>query len=143
MTWRFAVVVLAACAASSSSSAQAAFRAPARSEIVERNPKRLDAVQLLVQPVSNNSQRVRFEWDQVPGATQYVLSGKWTSVPSWTIHSGEYRVTQKVATSWDDEKVRFEVTLPAGNHSWEVVALFRSVSSGDFEHPTLRSFEIK
>ena len=126
-----------------SASAQAALRASASREAVERNPRRLDVVQLLDQPSPNGSERVRFQWDQVPGATEYVLSGKWTSHPSWTIHSSEHRVTQKTASEWNAEKVLFELTLPAGNHSWELVAVFRSSTSGDFEHPTSKSFEIR
>jgi hypothetical protein len=118
--------------------AQAAHPEPAF-----RNPRKLDAVQLLDQRTPNNSIRVRFEWDPVPGATEYILSGKWTSARSWTIHSEEYRVNQKAATQWSEEKVAFEASLPAGNHSWQLVAVFRSLASGDWEHPTLKSFEIK
>ena len=108
-----------------------------------RNPRKLEAVQLLDQRTANNSIRVRFEWDPVPGATEYILSGKWTAARSWTIHSEEYRVNQKAATQWNDDKVSFETSLPAGNHSWQLVAVFRSLASGDWEHPTLKSFEIK
>lgn len=118
-------------------------QAPRSADGAERNPRRLDAVQLLDQRVPGNSVRVRFEWDHVPGVTQYILSGKWTTPPSWTIHAGEYRVTQKIAADWNDEKVSFEVRLPAGNHSWQLVAVGRSATSGDFEHPTLKSFEIR
>ena len=114
-----------------------------RAETRERNPQRLDAVQLLEQRTSSNALRVRFEWDNVPGATQYVLMGKWTTPPSWTVRASEFRVTPQLAKQWDDEKVLFEVLLPAGNHSWQVVAVFRSITSSDFGHPTLKSFEIK
>lgn len=143
ITWlRVAIVVASVSVATSSASAQA-LPAAARTDARERNPRHLDAVQLLEQRASNNALRVRFEWDRVPGATQYVLSGRWTSPPSWAVHTGEFRVTPASAKQWDDEKVLFDVTLPAGNHSWEVVAVFRSASSGDFEHPTIKSFEIK
>ena len=108
-----------------------------------RNPRKLDAVELLDQRTSNNSIRIRFEWDPVPGATEYILSGKWTSPRAWTLHSEEYRVNKKVALQWNEDKVSFEATLPAGNHSWQLVAVFRSLASGDWEHPTLKSFEIK
>ena len=52
-------------------------------------------------------------------------------------------MNQKAATLWSEEKVVFEASLPAGNHSWQLVAVFRSLASGDWEHPTLKSFEIK
>ncbi len=136
---RQAVVIAFLIGATSSASAQAAAHPESR----ERNPHKLDAVQMLDQRAANNSIRVRFEWDQVPGATEYVLSGKWTSSRSWTIHASEYRVNQKVATQWKDDKVSFETLLPAGNHSWQLVAVFSSLASGDWEHPTTKSFEIK
>ena len=124
-------------------SAQGDAQAAAHAEAALRNPRKLDAVQLLDQRTPNNSIRVRFEWDPVPGATEYILSGKWTSSRAWTIHSEEYRVNPKVAALWNDDKVSFETSLPPGNHSWQLVAVFRSLASGDWEHPTLKSFEIK
>ena len=136
-------IVAALTAASSAVFAQATPAAASRAAAAERNPRRLEVVQLLDQRAPGNLPRVRFQWDQVPGATQYILSGKWTTPPSWTIHSGEYRVTQKIAAEWNDEKVSFEASLPAGSHSWQLVAMTRSATSGDFEHPALKSFEIK
>lgn len=134
----------ALCAAANSSGAQAAsLRAGSRSDALVRNPAHFEAVQLLDQHPLANAFRVRFEWDQVSGATQYVLSGRWTTPPSWTMHSTEFRVTRGAAKEWGDERVSFDVTLPRGNHTWELVAVFRSIDSGDFEHPTLKSFEIK
>ena len=137
-----ALVIASASIAAFDANAQASG-AVSRGEAQERNPRRLDAVQLLEQRQSNNAARVRFEWDHVPGATQYVLIGKWTTPQSWTVRSAEYRVTRKDAKRWDDEAVLYDVVLPSGNHSWQVVALFRSAASGDFGHPTLKSFEIK
>jgi len=140
---RFLVIVLGSMIAAAPAFAQSASGTAARVNATEKNPRRLEVVQLLDQRASGNLPRVRFEWDPVRGATQYILTGKWTTPPSWTIHSGEYRVTQKVASEWNDEKVSFEITLPAGSHSWQLIALSRSAASGDFEHPTLKSFEIK
>lgn len=139
---RIAIVVAGAFIAANDVNAQA-LRAVSRTDSQERNPKHLEAVQLLEQRTSSNAVRVRFEWDQVPGATQYVLTGKWTTPPSWTVRTTEFRVMPKDAKRWDDETVLFDVVLPAGNHSWQVVAVFRSITSGDFGHPTLKSFEIK
>jgi hypothetical protein len=137
-----AIVIASVSVAAFDANAQA-LRAVSRAESQERNPRHLDAVQLLEQRTSSNAVRVRFEWDHVPGATQYVLTGKWTTPPSWTVRTTEFRVTPKDAKRWDDETVLYDVVLPAGNHSWQVVAVFRSITSGDFGHPTLKSFEIK
>lgn len=109
----------------------------------ERNPRRLDAAPLLGLSTSNTSRRVRFEWDQVPGATEYVLNGKWTTPRSWTVHKTEFHVTRRVARQWDDRRVILDATLPPGNHSWGVVTVFRSGVSGDIEHATMKSFVIR
>lgn len=141
--------VLAALAILVVSTAPHAVRAQApvkhfdRAASASRNPKRLDAVEVLVQAAARGNSRVRFEWDQVPGATEYILTGKWTTPPSWTIRSAEHRVTSRVATHWDAEKVAFEITLPAGSHSWAIVALFGAPTTGDFENPAVRSFDLK
>jgi hypothetical protein len=139
---RIVIAIANVSIAASAASAQA-LRPVSRAELQERNPRHLDAVQLLEQRTSSNAVRVRFEWDNVPGATQYVLTGKWTTAQSWTVSTAEYRVTPKDAKRWGDETVLYDVLLPAGNHSWQVVAVFRSITSGDFGHPTLKSFEIK
>jgi hypothetical protein len=86
---------------------------------------------------------VRFEWDQVPGATEYLLSGQWTSGPSWAMQSREFRVTQRAATSWQPDRVSFDISLPEGSHSWRLVALFGPRDVGDFESPTPVSFDVR
>lgn len=110
---------------------------------VVRNPRRLQAVELLSQHQPGVLPRVRFEWDQVPGAREYLLEGRWTTPPSWTLRTGRYRVTQQIATSWDAQRVRFDVSLPEGHHSWIVVALFGAAGAGDFENPAAFSFELR
>lgn len=142
-TWRRIAIVLASLSLAASLADAQALRTASRTELEQRNPRHLDAVQLLEQKPSNNALRVRFEWDRVPGATQYVLSGKWTSPPSWAVHTGEFHVTAASAKQWDDEKVLFDAVLPPGTHSWQVVAVFQSITSGDFGHPTIKAFEIK
>jgi hypothetical protein len=108
-----------------------------------RNPQRLRAVQVLDQRASGALPRVRFEWDQVPGATQYVLAGQWTTPTAWTVRSREYRVTPRSATAWRGEQVWFEVALPTGAHSWRVTAIFGPNDRGDFLHPAQLSFELR
>jgi hypothetical protein len=107
-----------------------------------RNPQRPKAVMLL-SPRPAGKVNVRFQWDQVRGATQYVLTGRWTTAPSWTVHSAEYHVTPKVASKWSAEEVSFEMLLPSGSHSWEIVALFGGIETADFDRPALLSFEIR
>ena len=110
---------------------------------VVRNPPRLGAVQLLDQQALGVAPRVRFQWDQVPGAVAYVLVGQWTTPTSWTVRSREYRVTPRSATRWKREQVSFEVSLPLGAHSWRVIAIFGPNDAGDFEHPAQLSFELR
>jgi len=114
-----------------------------RGRFVPRNPPRLRALQLLERRVPGSSPRVRFEWDQVTGATEYLLSGQWTSGPSWAMQSREFRVTQRVATSWQPDRVSFDISLPEGSHSWRLVALFGPRDVGDFESPTPVSFDVR
>ena len=117
---------------------------PSPRQEVMRNPHRLAAVQLLAERRPGVAPRVRFEWDQVSGAHEYLLTGRWTNPPSWTVQTGEYRVTPRIATSWDARHVQFDVSLPEGHHSWRVVALFgQRGDAGDFANPTLVSFEIR
>lgn len=110
---------------------------------VIRNPHHLRAVELLAQRRPGVPPRVRFEWDQVTGAREYALTGRWTKPPSWTMQTNDYRVTAQTATSWDAERVQFDVTLPEGHHSWKVVALFGAGGVGDFANPTPFSFELR
>lgn len=110
---------------------------------VIRNPRRLRAVELLAQRRPGVPPRVRFEWDQVPGAHEYLLTGRWTTPPSWTMRTGDYHVTPQIATSWDAQRVQFDVSLPEGHHSWTVVALFGAGNEGDLANPTPFSFELR
>jgi len=107
------------------------------------NPRQLRAMQLLDQRAVGVAARVRFEWDGVAGARRYVLSGRWTSPPSWVIHSATYSVTPRNATAWESHRVAFELSLPEGTHSWSVVALFGTDEHGDFAHPTPVTFEVR
>ena len=115
----------------------------AHGKVVPRNPSTLRASQLLERRAPGTLPRVRFEWDQVRGATQYLLSGQWTTAPSWTVQSREYRVTASVATKWDASHVSFDVSLPEGSHSWRLVALFGPRDIGDFERATPASFDVR
>jgi hypothetical protein len=87
--------------------------------------------------------RVRFEWERVPGSSSYVLKGQWTDSQSWAVRSQEYRVTQRNASSWDGDRVTFEVSLPEGNHSWTIVAVFGPNDMGDYESPARFSFTLR
>lgn len=109
---------------------------------VVRNPRQLRAVELLTQRRPGVAPRVRFEWDQVAGAHEYLLTGRWTRPPSWTMQTGDYHVTPQTATSWGAQRVQFDVSLPDGHHSWTVVALFGAGNVGDFANPTPFSFEL-
>jgi hypothetical protein len=86
---------------------------------------------------------VRFEWDQVEGAREYVLTGRWTSPPSWAIEKREFRVKAANATTWDAHRVAFEVALPEGSYSWALVTMFGPKGNGDFANPTLLSFDVR
>ena len=110
-----------------------------------RNPRELKAVELLARRRPGVPPRVRFEWDQVAGAHEYLLRGRWTTPTSWAVQTTDYRVTRKTATSWGGagQQVEFDVTLPEGHHSWVVVALFGTEGVGDFASPTGLSFELR
>lgn len=90
---------------------------------IARRDHPLKAVQLLEYRPVGADVRVRFEWDQVRGAREYWLLGRWTGAVSWTIHTRDYRVTSTTATTWTGERVTLEVALPQGNHSWRLVAV--------------------
>lgn len=121
---------------------------------VRHNPHGLHATATLEHRPPGTPTPVRFEWEQVPGAREYLLSGRWTSPPSWAVQRREYRVTSRNAASWTARSVAFETALPEGNHSWGLVALFGarlathdtgSVSPrlvGDFANPTTLSFDV-
>lgn len=109
-----------------------------------RNPHALRAVQVLERQKTVASRRlVRFEWDQVRGAREYLLVGHWTQPPSWTMHSSQFHVSRRSATSWTPERVTFEIPLAEGSHAWKIVALFGTNSVGDSAHATPYSFDVR
>ena len=108
-----------------------------------RNPQQLRAVQVLDQRSPGALPHVQFEWDQVPGAREYVLFGKWTGAQSWAIQSREFRVTQANASRWDAQRVTFEAALNQGTHSWKVVAVFGPSDFADYENATTVSFDLR
>ena len=109
----------------------------------DSNPRRLRALQLLDRREPGVAARVRFEWDPVPGARRYSLTGRWTTPPSWTIKSATYGVAAHNATAWEPHRIALELSLPQGTHSWSVVALLGAREHGDFAHPTSVSFEVR
>ena len=116
---------------------------PAARAATIRNPRALGATELLGRKDSGTSPRIRFEWDQVGKASAYLLAGRWTDGQSWAVRSQEYRVTARSATSWEVHRVTFDVSLPRGDHSWQVTALFEPDDTGDFEHPARVSFDLR
>lgn len=107
------------------------------------NPSALEATELLDRAEPGVAPRVRFEWQPVSGATAYVLAGRWTDGHSWAVHAQEYRVTSRNATRWQAERVTFDISLPQGSHSWQVVAIVGHNDTGDFAHPTRLSFVLR
>lgn len=136
-----AVLCAATMVAPVAASAQVSVESTAHAGV--RNPRALRATQLLEQRSPGTLARVRFEWDQVSGAHEYAVTGRWTAFPSWTIQTREYHVTRSNATSWNAERVTFEVALPEGSHSWQIVALFGPKNVGDYAKPTAFSFDIR
>lgn len=119
-----------------------------------RNPRELRASEQLERHAPGTPTHVRFEWDQVSGARAYVLSGRWTSPPSWAVQRREYRVTVRNAAAWTARNVAFEAALPEGSHSWGLVALFGGATRrdtagggsaalfGDYANPTTLTFDV-
>jgi hypothetical protein len=127
-------------AAAQQSAAQTGGGTPAS---VVRNPPSLRATEVLGQTTPGAGHRVHFEWEPVPGSAEYVLTGRWTDGRSWALHQSEYRVTMRNASSWQPRRVTFDVSLPEGNHSWKLVALFGPNGAADFESPAQLSFDVK
>jgi hypothetical protein len=122
---RVAAVWCAGVALAASSVRAAQGRGSATSPgTVARHEHPLRAVQLLEYRPTGSDARVRFEWDQVSGAREYRLVGRWTGTVSWVVRRREYSVTARTATSWSPQRVTYEVVLPLGNHSWRLVGLF-------------------
>jgi hypothetical protein len=119
----------------------------APTESMPKNPRQLRAAQWLGEPREGAGagarSRVRFEWEQVRGARAYMLRGRWTGDGSWAVRSADHRVTSGNATCWGTRRVEFDVALPAGSHSWRVVALFGPNDNGDFENATRLAFEVR
>jgi len=107
------------------------------------NPPALRASEILSRREPGVASRVLFEWDQVPGAREYVLQGRWIDPTTWGLHAREYRVGSRNAAGWTTERVSFDVSLPPGAHSWAVVAVFGPDEIGDFAHPTHVSFDLQ
>jgi hypothetical protein len=100
-------------------------------------------VQLLEYRPTGSDARVRFEWDQVSGAREYRLVGRWTGMVSWVVRTREYLVTARNATSWTPQRVTFEVPLPLGNHSWRLVGVFGPNDFRTVGDSTPLSFAVK
>jgi len=125
------------------SRAQAPVSQVNEARAASRNPRNLDAMEVLAQRRPGELPRVRFVWDTVEGATEYVLVGRWTTAPAWTVQSIERRVTPKVAAEWGRERIVYELPLSSGSHTWEVVSVFGTIATADFQRPTTKSFDIK
>ena len=110
---------------------------------VVRRGHPLKAVQLLEYRPAGVDARVRFEWDQVSGAREYRLVGRWTGTVSWAVKTREYAVTARNATSWTSQRVTFEVPLPLGNHSWRLLAGFGPNDFRTVGDSTPLSFAVK
>jgi len=109
-----------------------------------RNPHALRAMEVLERRAPATTRPViRFEWDQVRGAREYLLIGHWMQQPSWTMQSKQLRVSRGNATSWSGERVTFEIALPQGSHSWRVVALFGPRNVGDSANATPYAFDVR
>lgn len=119
------------------------FQAPQGPGAVRPHEPPLKAVQLLEYRPPGVDARVRFEWAPVAGAREYRLVGRWTGAVSWAVHSREYAVTSRTATSWTPERVTLEVPLPIGNHSWQLVAVFGPADERLVGDATPLSFAVK
>ncbi|MBC7790768.1 MAG: hypothetical protein H7Z74_12540 [Anaerolineae bacterium] len=109
---------------------------------VTRNASPLRAVQVLEYRPVGAAARVRFEWEQVTRAREYRLVGRWTGSVSWTVQTREYKVTPRNATTWTPRSVTLDVTLPEGNHSWRLVAVFGPNDARAVSDSALLSFAI-
>jgi len=108
-----------------------------------KNPAALQATQRLEVRRPGVAPKVRFSWERVAGAEEYVLTGRWTDARSWTLRSQEFRITPNNATRWGDDSVAFDVALAEGSYSWQLVAVFGANDAGDYAHPARTSFDIR
>lgn len=118
-------------------------RATRSTSSVTGNDSPLRAMQVLEYRPIGAAARVRFEWDQVRGAREYVLAGRWTGTVAWTVRTREYAVTPRSATSWTPRRVTLEVALPEGNHSWKLIAVFGPNETRAVGDSTLLSFAVR
>jgi len=107
-----------------------------------RNPAWLRAHEVLERREPSQGLRVRFEREQVAGATSYVLTGRWSDQRSWATRSMEVLVTPGNADQWQDGVVVVELLLVPGSHSWSVVAA-TDRSPGDLAKPARHTFEFR
>lgn len=142
MRTRTAVLAWCCLAGPAPLAAQARADPPAQSASAVRNPGFLRAMEILEPRQRGGSVRVRFEWEQVPGTSEYILHGRWTEAGSWAVRASEVRVTPKSAAEWDARRVTVELPLEPGTHSWTVVAL-RERELGDFAHPARLTFDVR
>ena len=149
-TWSWAAgavmcagIAVAAVAAQVRPCPDSAGRRITSSGAIARRDHPLRAVQLLEYRPVGADPRVRFEWNQVPGAREYRLLGHWSGAVSWTMHTREYQVTSLTATTWTPERVTLEVPLPLGNHSWRLVAVFGTNDLRALGDSTPLSFAVK
>ena len=133
---------LLACIALCHGTASAALAQASQQGSNPANPRTFRATQVLERRPQGERARVRFEWDQVSGAREYVLIGRWTQAPSWTIQSREFRVSRRTASSWTPRTVTYDLALPPGNHSWRVMSVL-AANRIDSTTATALSFEVK
>ncbi len=87
--------------------------------------------------------RVRFEWTHRSGAVEYLLIGSWTRIDTWTIERREFRVTPRTATTWNPERITFEVPLPPGDHSWKLAPVRQPNGPGQSDGGAQVGFELR
>lgn len=102
----------------------------------------LRALQLLEQRRPGALPRVRFEWEPIRAAQEYVLTGRWIGNIAWTVHTRQVRVTRGSATTWTPSQITVELALPEGTHSWRLSAVLDADHTREVGEPSLISFAI-
>jgi len=138
----WAVVALASAVVSAQEKGRSAPRLTTPTGAVVRGPH-LRAVQVLEQRPAGVAPRVRFEWEQVRGAREYVLVGRWTGIVAWTVQTREIRVTSRSASSWTPSRATLELPLPEGSHSWKLLAVLGPNDKREVGEPSLLSFTVR